>query len=84
MQARLHEWQTLLDGVIREAIPNGRRLRFPATAPLPEITRLVQAEQGCCAFFTFTITVETTGITVDVTAPTDGQPMLDSIFGTVA
>ena len=81
MPARITEWQTLLDGVAREDIPGGRRLRFPAPAPLSEIARLAEAEQACCAFFTFNITVDTRGVTLDVTAPADGQPMIGTVFG---
>ena len=84
MQNRVEEWKTLLDGVAREPIPDGLRLRFPVPAPLPEIVRLVEAEQACCAFFTFSITVAVGTVTVDVTAPVDGQPMLDSVFGTAS
>jgi MerR family copper efflux transcriptional regulator len=84
MQNRVEDWQTLLHGIAREPIPDGLRLRFPAPAPLPEIARLAEAEQACCAFFTFTITVEVGGVTFDVTAPVDGQSMLDSVFGTVS
>lgn len=81
MQTRLDEWHTLLEKVRRDPIPGGVRLQFPPPAPLAEIARLAGAEQACCAFFTFTITVHTQGVTVDVTAPADGQTMLDSVFG---
>lgn len=81
MQARIREWQTLLDGVTRKPISDGLRLHFPAQASLSEIARLAEAEQACCAFFTFTITIDTRGVSVDVTAPADGQPMIDTVFG---
>lgn len=84
MQTRLDEWHTLLEEVPRDPIPGGVRVRFPPPAPLDEIARLVGAEQACCAFFTFTITVDTHGVTVDITAPADGQTMLDSVFGAVS
>lgn len=81
MQIRLDEWHALLKEVSREPIPGGVRLRFPPPAPLAEIARLAGAEQACCAFLTFTITVDVQGVTVDVTAPADGRAVLDSVFG---
>ena len=82
MQVRIEEWQALLRGVTREDIPRGLRLRFPAPAPLSEIARLAGAEQACCAFLTFTITVDARGIILDVTAPADGRPVIETVFGT--
>ncbi|HEX4905904.1 MAG TPA: MerR family transcriptional regulator, partial [Acidimicrobiales bacterium] len=58
MDQRIDDWRSLLDGVDRVPIPGGLRLSFPAPAPLPALVRLVEAEQGCCSFFSFAITVD--------------------------
>lgn len=82
VETRLEEWRTLLDGVSRTPIPNGVRLAFSPPAPLGEIARLAGAEQACCAFFTFAISVGTAGVTMDVVAPADGGSVLEALFGT--
>jgi DNA-binding transcriptional MerR regulator len=82
MQARIGDWQALLTAVDhREAIPNGVRLNFGDGAPLVEIARLARAEFECCPFFSFTVRIDTRGVVLEVTAPMDGQVLLDSVFG---
>jgi DNA-binding transcriptional MerR regulator len=85
MQARVEEWQALLTAVDqREAIPNGVRLSFGPGAPLVEIARLAGAEFECCPFFSFTVRIDTRGVVLEVTAPSDGQVLLESVFGAAA
>lgn len=85
MQARIGEWQALLAAVDRrEAIPNGMRFTFGSGAPLGEITRLAGAEFACCPFFSFTVRIDARGVVLEVTAPPDGQVLLDSVFGAAA
>ncbi|HEX4905632.1 MAG TPA: hypothetical protein VFU93_09285, partial [Acidimicrobiales bacterium] len=68
-------------GVDRVPIPGGLRLSFPAPAPLPALVRLVEAEQGCCSFFSFAITVDDRGVALEVTAPDDAAPLVTEVFG---
>lgn len=85
MPGRLAEWQLLLSHVIeRTPIDNGLRAMFGPTTPLDELMRLVAAEQHCCQFFDFAITVDTRGIALEVRSPADALPVLQSLFGTPA
>jgi len=85
VQARVDEWQALLGGVAdRVPIPSGVRLVFAEPAPLGEIGRLAAAERECCPFFAFAITVDDRGVGLEVTAPADGQDLLETVFGPVA
>jgi hypothetical protein len=49
-----------------------------------EIARLAGAEVECCPFFSFTLSLDARGVVLEVTAPTDGQALLDSVFGVAA
>ena len=85
MQGRLDEWQALLAHVLRrQPVDGGVRVTFGSATPLDELIRLTAAEQVCCQFFSFAITVDTRGIALEVRAPRDGLPVLHSLFGTPA
>lgn len=82
MRGRLDEWQRLLAHVERrEPIDDGLRATFGRAAPLDELMRLVSAEQDCCQFFTFAITIDNRGVALEVRAPHDALPVLHSLFG---
>jgi len=80
LRGRLDEWQRLLKHVgHRESIDNGLRATFGPATPLDELMRLAAAEQDCCQFFTFAITVDSRGVAVEERAPrrrTPGAPRL--------
>jgi len=85
MNGRLGDWQTLLVHVARrERIDGGVRCLFAASVPNAELIRLVAAEQGCCQFFQFAITVDTRGIALEVRAPEDARLIVESMFGAAA
>jgi len=85
MRGRLDEWQRLLEHVVRrEPIEGGLRATFAPATPLDELMRLAAAEQDCCQFFTFAITIDTRGIALEVSAPDNALPVLQSLFGTPA
>lgn len=42
---------------------------------------LSTAEQDCCQFFRFTITVDTRGLALEIRAPADALPIVHSLFG---
>ena len=44
----------------------------------------VAAEQDCCQFFRFAITVDTRGVALDVRAPADAFEIVESMFGTAS
>ena len=85
LHGRLDEWQRLLrHAVARSALDDGVRVEFDAAMPAGELMRLVAAEQDCCQFFSFAITVDTRGIALEVRAPSDARPIVESLFGAAA
>jgi MerR family copper efflux transcriptional regulator len=82
MGGRLDQWRALLAHVTRrESIDGGVRAVFGAVTPLDELMRLTAAEQDCCQFLDFAITVDARGIALEVRAPTDALPIVQSLFG---
>lgn len=83
IKGRIDDWQSLLAHVERrEPIDAGIRSVFAHTVPTDELIRLVAAEQDCCQFFGFAITVDTRGVALEVRAPGGAQPIVESMFGT--
>ena len=81
MPGRLQRWRDLVTHVVdRATIDGGTRLQMDATTPLDQLALLVEAEQGCCSFFAFAITVDCRGVALEVRAPAEGQAMVDSLF----
>jgi hypothetical protein len=82
LKGRVEEWQSLLAHVHRrDEIEGGIRASFDRAAPLEELMRLVAAEQACCQFFDFAITVDTRGVALEVRAPVDAAPVVHGLFG---
>jgi DNA-binding transcriptional MerR regulator len=85
LRNRVDEWQAVLTHVDRrEPIVGGVRAVFGSTVPLEELIRLVAAEQECCQFFAFAITVDRRGIALEVTAPIEASAIVESLFGAPA
>lgn len=85
MKGRIADWQSLLAHVERrEPIDGGVRAVFAASVPTQELIGLVAAEQDCCQFFQFAVTVDTRGIALEVRAPVDAQSIVESMFGAPA
>jgi len=82
MRGRLDDWRELLAHVARrEPIEGGVRCVFGEPAPTHDLIRLVTAEQECCRFFQFAITVDSRGLALDVRAPDEGREIVESLFG---
>ena len=82
MKGRLADWQALLGYVHRrEEIDGGVRCVFGSSVSHGELMRLVAAEQDCCQFFRFAITVDLRGVALEVRAPDDGRAIVESMFG---
>ena len=82
VSGRLGDWSDLLAfATTRTALPGGVRLALDADTPVDRLAALVAAEQQCCAFFRFAITVDARGLGLEVAAPPDGIALIDSIFG---
>jgi MerR family transcriptional regulator, copper efflux regulator len=85
MKGRIADWQALLAHVERrEPIDGGVRSVFASSVPIGDLMRLVAAEQDCCQFFRFAITVDSRGVALDVRAPDDALAIVESMFGTVS
>ena len=82
---RLADWQDLVQYVAaREALLGsdpGVRLLLRDEVPLHQLAGLVVAEQQCCAFFSFAITVDRRGTALEVRAPSEALTLVDSMFG---
>jgi hypothetical protein len=85
MGDRVVEWQAVLANVAaREPIAGGVRLVLAPGAALDDVVRLAAAEQECCRFLSFAITVDERGIALEVRAPDDALPIVESLFGAKA
>jgi MerR family copper efflux transcriptional regulator len=88
-QSRIDEWHALLDGppfgaAKRLAVPGGLRIEFGSGVDVTELARLASAEQDCCSFFAFQITIDGRGIALEVTAPPDALDVMHAAFGAPA
>lgn len=82
-KGRIADWQSLLAHVERrEPIDGGVRSVFAPSVPIGDLMRLVAAEQDCCQFFRFAITVDRRGVALEVRAPGDALEIVESMFGT--
>ena len=83
MPDRLADW----DAVKRHARatvelgPAAVRLELTDTVDVADLARLVVAEQQCCAFFSFAITVDSRGVALEVRAPDEAAEIVTSLFG---
>jgi len=85
MPGRLAEWERVLACTRRRIeIDGGLRVEFPPRVDLGDIARLVAAEQQCCAFFDFAITVDGRGVGLEVRAPDEASEILTTVFGDAA
>ena len=86
MPDRMEDWQTVLaHATHRERTPDGGlRLSLGDEVPLDELARLAAAEQGCCTFLAFAITVDHRGIALEVRAPDDAAGIVTAVFGAAA
>jgi MerR family transcriptional regulator, copper efflux regulator len=85
MADRMAEWAGVLASARRRVdIADGVRIEFSPDVDLGEVGRLIGAEQRCCAFFNFSLTVDATGIALEVQAPELAAEMISDLFGTAA
>ena len=82
MADRLADWQAMLArSRSRTALPDrGLRIEFDAAVAFDEVARLVAAEQRCCGFLSFALTIDAHGVALEVRAPEGAEAMLASVF----
>lgn len=82
LRGRIADWQSLLSHVVRrDVIDGGVRCTFGESVSNVDLIELVAAEQDCCQFFRFAITVDVRGVALEVTAPEDACEIVESLFG---
>ena len=81
---RVAEWRAVLDRARhRAATATGVRVSVPSEPGLAgRVAELARAEQGCCAFFAFTLALDADEIVLDVAAPPDARDVVAALFGT--
>jgi MerR family copper efflux transcriptional regulator len=76
LPGRLQEWRDVTAHVTaRTAIEGGIRLHLDAGTPLGDLAALMVAEQSCCSFFAFTLTVDARGVALEVRGPAEALPL---------
>lgn len=81
MEERIARWRRLLGSASgRVEAPSGVRFTFDSSTVLAELAGLVAAEQACCPFLSFAITVDAAGVTFEVAAPPDDAAMVAKVF----
>ena len=81
-KGRIADWRALLAHVERrEAVDGGVRCVLASSVPASQLIELVTAEQDCCQFFEFAITVDSRGLGLEVRAPGEALPIVTSMFG---
>ncbi|WP_030861965.1 MerR family transcriptional regulator [Streptomyces sp. NRRL F-2747] len=80
---RTAQWQALVtQATNREEVADGIRLTFPSTPEVAaELAALAAAEQDCCAFFDFTLSLAPARLTLTVRAPEAANSLLADLFG---
>ena len=69
---RLAAWDRIMASATTPGLrlpSGGVRLEFESGVDIGELGRLVVAEQACCAFFQFAVTVDGRGVGLEVDAP---------------
>jgi DNA-binding transcriptional MerR regulator len=86
MPERLDGWGSVLGRVAGRTATDdgGLRLTFDTGVDVAALARLIAAEQDCCAFFAFALTVDQRGVALEVRAPDDAGPVVAALFGTAA
>lgn len=79
-QGQLSRWRALLDGATVERLAGGVRCRLPI-GDLAHAAALAAAEQACCPFFRFDISLHHDTFTLTVRAPSEGLSLLGELTG---
>jgi DNA-binding transcriptional MerR regulator len=79
---RVGRWREVVAGAVAvDAVAGGHRLRFEERIDVAALVELVAAEQQCCAFLTFRITLRPGGVELEVLGPSAARPVIDTLVG---
>ena len=80
---QLGEWQALLsEAATPSQRPSPTELLVPlADAQLKEAVDLARREKACCPFFDFALRIESAGIVLSISVPTEAAAALDAFAG---
>jgi DNA-binding transcriptional MerR regulator len=82
MGDRLQQWNGVLASATgRRPLPSGGLRIELGAVDIADLVRLVEAEQACCGFFQFAITVDQRGVALEVGAPLGAQDLVTGLFG---
>jgi len=62
-------------------LPDGYRVSLSGEMDQSQIEELIDFEERCCPFLTFTLAIETDGTTLDIVGPPGTKEFLTSTFG---
>jgi len=80
---RIGAWRAMVSRATSRSVTaaGARRFTFGPDVDAGELARLAAAEQRCCAFFAFTITIGPEGTALEVRAPAGAAATLDVLLG---
>ena len=83
MPDRLDEWRAVLgQATARTAGADGSmRVEFADGVDVGHLATLAAAEQQCCEFFSFALTLDERGIALEVGAPAEAADIVAVLFG---
>ena len=82
LRARLGAWLALRDRARAvESVSDGVRLVLAADEPMGDVMDLVVSESECCAFYTFTVSVEGPERRLEINAGPGGGPAVQALLG---
>jgi DNA-binding transcriptional MerR regulator len=80
---RIEDWNRILAAATAQtAIPKGVRIVFDRDVDAGALASLAAAEQTCCSFFRFEISIGVDEVALGVSGPDDAQPVIAAVFGT--
>lgn len=82
---RIKDWSRVLASArARSAIPDGIRVVFDRGVDVGSLASLAAAEQTCCSFFRFDLSIGAEEVALSITGPADAQPVIAAVFGSAA
>jgi hypothetical protein len=83
---RVAAWRTILARARARTVTadDALRLELDDGVDLARVATLVAAEQQCCAFLSFAITVDQRGTALEVRAPAEAASVVAALFGAPA